>query len=261
MGCEPGSRYSIERCYACFSVASKLKPLLQIGSTHGFRPIFHFMKEILALLWAICITVVAIYLHATNKISRSSAGIFFAVAIVGGLTIANYDFVRRFEAFGVKVETARQEISIAKNQALAEIEKEVESHKQTIAMLVRSGNQLSTRLEDQKTVVNKMIEKAQSLENQIQVDQKKLEEVKTQVDVANQNSQTIYTATKELSLILTRITYVQASTKSEFGGGPRLEKATAIINQDINRVLNLMIPNLQERAHFIEELQSSLPAR
>ena len=183
------------------------------------------------------------------------------MAIIGGLAIANYDFIKRFEGFGVKVETARQEIATAKTEALSEIERDVEAHKQSIAMLIRTGNDLNGRLENQKTIVNSMIEKAQSLEQQLQEDQRNIEHVKQQVVLAHQNSQSILDATKELSIILTRITYVQAQTKSEFGNTPRLQKAAEIIQDDINRVLVLMIPDAAERRVFVQNLINALPSR
>jgi len=219
------------------------------------------MKEIIALLWGICITVVTIYLLTSGKINKTSSGLLFSVAIIGGLAIANYDFIKRFEGFGIKVETARQEITTAKSEALSEIAKDVEEHKQSIAMLIRTGNDLNDKLESQKTIVNSMIEKAQSLEQQLQEDQKNIEHVKQQVDIAHQNSQSIFNATKELSIILTRITYVQAQTKSEFGNTPRLQKAAEIIENDINRVLALMIPDPIERQTFVEDLMNALPSR
>ena len=161
----------------------------------------------------------------------------------------------------MELETARREIDSAKGKALSEIETEVEGHKQAMAMLIRSGNELSEKLENQKAVVNAMIEKAQSLENQLKDDQKKLEDVRSQVVLAHRNSQAIFNATKELSLILTRITYLQAKTNSEFGNTPRLQKAAEIIEQDINRVLQMMIPDAQQQKVFVEELTSALPSR
>jgi len=219
------------------------------------------MKEIIALLWGICITVVTIYLLTSGKINKTSSGLLFSVAIIGGLAIANYDFIKRFEGFGIKVETARQEIITAKSEALSEIAKDVEEHKQSIAMLIRTGNDLNDKLESQKTIVNSMIEKAQSIELQLQEDQKNIEHVKQQIDIAHQNSQSIFNATKELSIILTRITYVQAQTKSEFGNTPRLKKAAEIIENDINRVLALMIPDPTERQTFVQDLMNALPSR
>jgi len=185
----------------------------------------------------------------------------FALAIIGGLAIANYDMIKRFKGLGLEVETARKEIDSAKGKALSEIEKEVAEHKESIVMLMRTGNELSEKLENQKTVVNAMIGKAQSLETQLKDDQNKLEDIRGQVVLAHNNSQAIFNATKELSVILTRITYVQAKTKSEFGNTPRLQKAAEIIEKDINRVLQLMIPDPQERNAFIEKLTSLLPSR
>jgi len=128
-------------------------------------------------------------------------------------------------------------------------------------MLIRTGNDLNDKLESQKSIVNSMIEKAQSLEQQLQEDQKNIEQVKHQVVIAHQNSQSIFNATKELSIILTRITYLQTQTKSEFGNTPRLQKAADIINNDINRVLALMIPDPTERQTFVQNLINALPSR
>jgi len=219
------------------------------------------MKEIIALLWAICITVVTIYLLVSGKLGKAPSGLLFSVAIVGGLAIVNYDFIKKFEGFGVSVETARQEISSAKSEALTEIKNDVEAHKQSIALLIRTENELNDRLEKQKAIVDSMIEKAQSLEQELQEDQKHIDEIKQEVVLAHQNSQAIFNATKELSVILTRITYVQAQTKSEFGNTPRLKKAAEIIETDINRVLMLMIPNPGERQAYVQKLTSSLPSR
>ena len=219
------------------------------------------MKEIIALLWGICIVVITIYLHVNKTLGIGSTSMLFALAIIGGLAIANYDMIKRFKGLGLEVETARKEIDSAKGKALSEIEKEVAEHKESIAMLIRTGNELSEKLENQKTVVNAMIGKAQSLETQLKDDQNKLEDIRGQVVLAHNNSQAIFNATKELSVILTRITYVQAKKKSEFGNTPRLQKAAEIIEKDINRVLQLMIPDPQERNAFIEKLTSLLPSR
>ncbi len=79
--------------------------------------------------------------------------------------------------------------------------------------------------------------------------------------LAHRNAQAIFSATKELSLILTRITYVQGQTKNELGSSVRLKKAAEIIEKDINRVLNLMIPDPKERSAFVAELTNALPSR
>ncbi|MGB2862932.1 MAG: hypothetical protein WBC05_06370 [Sedimentisphaerales bacterium] len=55
------------------------------------------MKEVIALLWAICIVVVAIYLHSNNTLGKASTTTFFVLAIVGGVAIANYDVIKRFK--------------------------------------------------------------------------------------------------------------------------------------------------------------------
>ena len=87
------------------------------------------MKEIIALICGVSFAIATIYLHAKGKIAKASASVFLAAAIIGGLAIANYDVVKKFKGFGVEVETARQEITSAKTQALSEIQKQVAEHK------------------------------------------------------------------------------------------------------------------------------------
>ena len=59
------------------------------------------MKELIALLFGVCITVIVIFLHVRGKISKGSASVFFAFAVLGGLAIANHDIVTKFEWAGV----------------------------------------------------------------------------------------------------------------------------------------------------------------
>ena len=139
------------------------------------------MKEVIALLWGICIVVVTIYLVVNNNVSKTAAGMFFAVAILGGLVIANYDVLKKVSGLGLEVETFRKEIDSVKEEALAEIKQEVAEHKESIALLVRTGNDLSTKLEDQKADVTAIIEKAQALETQLTEQEKQLEETQSAV--------------------------------------------------------------------------------
>lgn len=219
------------------------------------------MKEVVALLWVICVAVIAIYLHVNKTIDKTSTGMLFTLAIIVGLVIANYDLISKFKGLGIEVETARKEIDIAKGKALSEIEKEVAEHKESISMLIRNENELSKKLESQKDIVNAIIKRAESLEVQLKDEQEQLEDAEKQIMLAHSNTQAIFNATKELSVILTRITYIQSQTKSEFGSSPRLTKAAEIIERDINRVLMLMIPDPNERDAFVTELKGELPPR
>jgi len=222
------------------------------------------MKQTIALLFGICMTIFTLYLIVTKRIDLKMSVLLFLFALIGGLGISNYDIIKKikWEGWrGLELEIYERKVHDIKDDALKEIEQEVSNHKQSIAMLIRTGNELSDRLESQKLIVNTMIEKAQSLETQLQEDQKKLEDIRGQVVLAHRNSQAIFNATKELSIILTRITYVQAQTKGEFGSSPRLKEAAEIIENDINRVLQLMIPDPNERSAFVQELTNALPSR
>ncbi len=138
------------------------------------------MKVLIGLLVFLCTAAITVYLAATKKIDTKLTVILLGFAVVSGFVVANYDVIKRLKVSGegLEIETAKREIGEAKSKALTEIEREVEGHKESITMLIRTGNELSGTLEKQKSIVNEMIKKAQSLEIQLQADQKTLEDLK-----------------------------------------------------------------------------------
>ena len=137
------------------------------------------MKALIALLFGICIVAISLYLHVEKKIDLKSASAMFALAILGGLAIANYDVLKRAKGLGFEVETARTEIQEIKSDALKEIRGEVDRHKDAIAVLMRSATDLGDKLEKQKTIAKALLEKAERLESEIEKDQTQLSKVKT----------------------------------------------------------------------------------
>ena len=215
------------------------------------------MKALLGLLFGICITTVSIYLHAQKTIDRKSFSIMFGLAIVGGLAISNYDVLKRWKGLGIEVETARDEIQGVKADALKEIQKEVDNHKNAISILMRSANDLSEKLEKQKTLAVALVEKAKVLESEIEKDQAQLSDIKTDVLAANKATQSARSATEELAKILTRIAYFQVTTKNQFGTA-QAKKAIQKITDDLNRIVNVMIPDPKERDGFVKGLMNEL---
>jgi hypothetical protein len=218
------------------------------------------MNELIGLIWALGFGITGILFLIKNTIGAGKVSLILAFAIIGGLAIVNCDYLTNFKWLGMDVTTARKEINTYKSDALSDIAKEVAKHKESIAMLVSSGNDMNDKLEEQKRMVNSMIEKAKEVDTRLKDDQKNLEGVKEQVILANNNTQSIYNATKELSLVLTRITYLQSVTKGDFGG-PRSQKAFEIIDENIKKILQMMIPDPTERSAFMYDLVTALPSR
>jgi chromosome segregation ATPase len=215
------------------------------------------MKALLALLFGITITAISIYLHVGKSIDRKAMSIMFALAIIGGLAIANYDVLKRWKGLGIEMETAREQITEVKSDAINEIKKEVGVHKEAISVLMRSANELSDKIEKQKALAEALVKKAEGLEVEIEKGQTQLSGIKTDVLAANKATQYAKSATEELAKILTRIAFFQITTKNQFGT-EQAHKAIQKITDDLNRLVNMMIPDPKERDAFVKNVMSEL---
>ena len=175
------------------------------------------MKALIALLFGVCVVAISMYLHVEKKIDLKSVLAMFALAILGGLAIANYDVLKRAKGLGIEVETARTEIQEIKSDALNEIQKEVDRHKDAIAVLMRSATDLGDKLETQKALADALVKKAEGLESEIEKGQTQLSDIRTDVLAANKATHLAKAATEELAKILTRIAYFQVVTRNQFG--------------------------------------------
>ena len=215
------------------------------------------MQTTIALLCGISVAAIAVVLHVRKNVDKTVLTIMFGLAIVGGLAIANYDVLTKWKGLGIEMETARGEIQVEKESALKEIKKEVGRHKDSIAVLMKSANDLTKQLEKQKEVAEALVEKATELESEIDNDQKQLAKIKTDVIKAKQATQASYNATEELAKIITRIAYFQVATKNQFGTA-KAKKAIQKITADLNRITVMMIPDREERGRFVRGLQNEL---
>lgn len=221
------------------------------------------MKLIIALLFFVNLTVVTIHLAVIKRIDSKLTTLFLFCAIVGGFAIANYDVIRYFKLGreGVEIETAKREIDDAKSSALAEIDAEVKSQKESIRLLVSNANQASDKLEAQKEALSKLVDTAIALQKNIEQQKREISKLNQETLTAKQEIVKLNTASSEIALTLVRATYLTLQTRSEFGAGPRLTKAVAEIEKDINQILPMVIPNPQLRAEWLQQLQNTLPKR
>ena len=82
----------------------------------------------------------------------------------------------------------------------------------------------------------------------------------TSARVAEKNITELSHAFRKQTLLITSTAWLLLETKSEFGTD-RAKKAAEEILKDINQVLPYAIPNPQERAKWIQELQQRIPPR
>ncbi len=215
------------------------------------------MKELIALIYSIFIFGIAIYLLVTKKIDSKKLIVLLVFAIFSGLAIANYDILKKIK-FGsnivsIEMETAKEEIRETKETAIKEISSEVKEHEEAIRLLISNAN-------DTKDKIENLIEIATDLGNNIEKQKKEIIEINKFSENTKKEIETLNTASAQIALILVKATYFTIETKSEFGTS-RAEKAIQEILSDLNKILPMVIPDNEERAKWIKDLQNILPPR
>lgn len=218
------------------------------------------MKEILGLLFLICLTVVAIYLTVTKQIETRHLVALLLFAALASFGIANYDFIKRFRWKDVEIETFERQVTAVKQEALDEIKKQVQESKESIRFLISNANDTRDRLEQQAKAVNDLLEKIQVAEREVAQSRQEVEAVRRRADEVRVRIEQLNKASSDLALLLTKITWLQVETRNEFGTA-RAQAAIAETVNEINRIVAVVIPDARERQRWIEQLQRSLPPR
>ena len=223
------------------------------------------MKLAIGLLIFLLVTAITMYLAIKKRIDSKLTVIFLAFAIIAGFVTANYDVIRflKLGREGLEVETqaAKREIGEAKSTALAEIDSEVKSQKESIRLLVANANETSDKLKGQRKALSRLIDTAKVLQEKIEKQKHEISKLNQDSEAAKQEIVKLNAASSQIALTLVRATYLTLQTKNEFGGGPRLKKALAEIEADINRILPMVLPDPQERAQWVNQLENTLPKR
>ena len=211
------------------------------------------MKETIAILFGICLTIFTLYLIVTKQIDAKMSVALFLFALIGGLGIANYDLIKRIKWKGLELETYERKVQDIKDGALQEIEQEVANHKQSITLLIANLNDTREKIDAQRKAVELLIEKISQQEQALQ-------DLASKADTTRDRIEILHKASSDLALLLTKITWLQIETKGEFGTD-RAIKAIEQINRELNEIVAVVIPDPQEKSSWIQELQSSLPPR
>ncbi|TKJ39577.1 MAG: hypothetical protein CEE38_02315 [Planctomycetes bacterium B3_Pla] len=219
------------------------------------------MKLILGLLAFICFSTITIYLSVEKRMDHKLTVILLAFSILSGIAIANYDVIRKFKFGGLEVETAKKEISDAKDDAISAIKQEIEKQKESVAILTRDANVTSDKIEKQKSEINTLVKTAQELEKEIVKRKEETLLLSRDTQESRKEIETLNIAAQQIALTLVKATYLTLSTKSEFGTSSRLTKATKEIENDINRILPIVMPDSEERSQWINDLKDILPPR
>lgn len=209
------------------------------------------MKEIVALLFGGCLTVITVYLAVRKNIDTKLTTVFLVFALGGGLGIANFDLIKSFKGMGVELETYERQVETIKTDALDEIETTVEGHKESIRLLMSSLNDTREQIDVQKRAVEALVGLIAEQETTLRI-------LASDADSARQRIEVLHTASSDLSLLLVKITWLQTVTKGEFGTA-RSRKANEEILRELNRIIAIVLPDDQERLQWSQKLKQSLP--
>ncbi len=218
------------------------------------------MKEIIALIVFLSFAIVTIYLATTKHINTKLAIIFCLFSLLAGFLVANYDFIKKFKWKDLELETFERDVTTVKEKALDEIRKEIGDQKQSIKFLITNANDTRDKLEVQKKAVESLIDTVKKTEKSVEVQKANVEALNKRAEDTKRDIEILHKASADLALLLTKITWLQIETKSEFGT-ERAQAAIKSITEDLNRIIIVIIPNDQERVRWIQELQRSLPPR
>jgi len=231
------------------------------------------MKDIIALLVFIVIATITFYLVYSKKIAPNFTIIFLGFSIVAGLAIANYD-VKRLKWKSFELETFTEEIGNIKDKAIEDIQKEVASQKEIIALVMKNVNNTGEKLDEQNKSLEELLKKATvtteemnnintdliNTKKDIEIQQEAIQKIINKGEHTRNDIEALYKTIKELSLITTKINWLYVETKNEFGTDRDMNARNAIMGE-LNRLLPMILSNPRDRETWIKELQKSLPPR
>jgi peptidoglycan hydrolase CwlO-like protein len=132
------------------------------------------MKETIGLSLLLCFSIPTFYLAVKGRIPLGLTISLLVFSVFVALAATNYDTISKLTWAGLTVETAKREITGAKETALEEIAKKVEDQKESIRLLISNANSTSDKIERQKEALSDLIRKASALQTKIENQKEKL---------------------------------------------------------------------------------------
>lgn len=111
------------------------------------------MKEIIALLFFVCSAISTFYLAAIRKFDWKITMVFLVFTLIGGLSIANYDIIKKIKWKDVEIETFERQVTEVKGQALDEIRREAADAKRLAEELSRKNEVAEKKLKELDSAV------------------------------------------------------------------------------------------------------------
>jgi PAS domain-containing protein len=133
------------------------------------------VKDIFGLFWAIGWAIYAIHLIINNKIKAGTFTAILAFALIGGITIARIDDLKKLFTGGMGAEY-KDEMNTYKNTLIEEIKAEADTQKDSIKLLTKTAVQVSDILRNtmeqisyHEESINNLIESANKAEEKLQL--------------------------------------------------------------------------------------------
>jgi hypothetical protein len=127
------------------------------------------MKTLVALIVFVIIAGLTIYLAVTKKIGPGLTTILLVFSLAAGSVIDNHDLIKKLKLWGMEVETAKREITEAKESAIKEIMTEVKEQKESIQLLMSNAKETHEKMEKQKESLTAMGSDIEKLKSQMSV--------------------------------------------------------------------------------------------
>lgn len=215
------------------------------------------MIEVAPYLILFILITIAFYFSISQKIDKGLTIILLTFSIVLFIVMNNVKVIDKLKWGVFEVQTAKSEISKAKEKAIDEINTEVKRQKKSIKFLIFNANNTKEKIENQRKNLEKTIKIAKELQKNINDQKIKIMALNKYTDETKKNLDILNIAQTKIALILVRATYFSIETKGEFGT-PRAIKAINEILKDLNQVLPMIIPEEKERIEWVEQLKKTL---
>ena len=216
------------------------------------------MKEVIALFLFLCFSIPIIRLSTKGRIPLKLTITLLVFSLITGIVVYNHDMIYRIKGLGLEIETAKKEITGFKKSALDEISKEVKDQKASIGLLISNATNTSEKIERQKEALGNLIKKAADLQTKIEDQKKKLIGLNASAEKTKKDIEMLDYASRQIALILVRVTYFTLETKDEFGTD-RAKKATKEMLKDLDELTRIIIPDQEERSAWTKTLKTTLP--
>jgi len=244
------------------------------------------MKEILGLLFLVCVSAVTIHLSATKQIEWKLTLVFFAVGLAGGFMIARFEggslprnddaadaaVERRFAALKEQLANESKQKDAGDKEGLRLVLVEAQSLRQNLETQLKAVEELRARTDDRGGKLEQQAARLDGLERRIeasdessrtgetkaQATQTGFKQLETRLNAAEARFLEVNRAHRDLALLMAKMTWLQNVAKDD-ASTLRVKAAVAEIDKELERLLEIAIPDRATRNLWAQKLVTSLP--